>query len=163
MGKAARDRACAQAHFRQGGVCGVPRCEKRCALRPQGAGIMELMPVHRGVEYTSQRGEMAIAQMQFALGKGRFEPKEPCHGMSRAIGILETLAQHHIAAAFAIDPRSRLGRRAQAVEERCRAGEPTGMQLRIASGQEDGICARRNRIIRKRRDQGASCNGSSCR
>jgi hypothetical protein len=74
-----------------------------------------------------------------AGGEGRGERHEAGHGVGVAVGIDQTLAQHHEAAALAVDQRAAFGRGAEAVEKAAVAGEAAGMELGVAAGQEDGV------------------------
>ncbi len=88
------------------------------------------------------------------LGKGRFERQQPRHGMARAGGVDQALAQHHVAATLAVDDGAAPRRRRQPVKEAAAAGEAAGVELRIAAGQINRVGVGPRRLVTEGREQG---------
>ena len=72
--------------------------------------------------------------------------------MGRAGGVLQFLAQHHVAAAFAVD-RPGLGELPQAGTKARGGGQLGGVQFRIAARQPAGIATIRRRFVGERRER----------
>src|SRR5580704_8576649 len=92
--------------------------------RRVGAGrklrrVVELVAAHgragRSERTVGQHPRLAIAEMKPSLGKARRVAQEPGHGVARAVRVLKTFAQNHVAAAFAMhEPRRGEARQAGA-------------------------------------------------
>ena len=78
-----------------------------------------------------------VPKVQPALGERGFERQQPGHGVARALGIDQSLAEHHVAAAFAMNRSVSRRRRSQPAEERHIGGQAASVQLGIASRQVD--------------------------
>ena len=74
-----------------------------------------------------QQGRLAIPEMQTALGKACRERQQPGHRVHMPIGIGQRLAQHHVAAALAVNRRTGSRGASQPREKPFSGGEPTGM------------------------------------
>ena len=73
--------------------------------------------------------------------------------MRDARGILQALAQHHVAAALAVH-RPRLARKSRRPSRKRRAcGEAPGMELGVAAGQPAGVAIGRRRLVGERRER----------
>ena len=66
--------ALAEAHVGQRVAFGVFGSKKRLALGAERGGIVEFMRFQRGFERPGQRRQIAVAEVQFAFGKGGFQP-----------------------------------------------------------------------------------------
>ena len=71
--------------------------------------------------------------------------------MARAIRVDQTSAEHHVAAALAMD-RACARKAAQTVEEARGGGDPPGMQFGIAARQPAGVAFLRGRFVGERRE-----------
>ncbi len=91
----------------------------------------------------------AVTEMQFALGKARRVAEQSGHGVAPPGRILNAFAQHHVAAAFAVN-RPRLGEAPKPGLEAMRGGERICMQLRIATRQPAIVAAFGRRLVGKR-------------
>ena len=74
------------------------------------------------------------------------------HGVALAGGILEALAEHHVAAALAMH-RAGLGEAPQPRRKSPRGRERIGVQLRIAAGQPAAIGTLGRRLVGERRER----------
>ena len=70
--------------------------------------VVEFVAAHRscpprpiGLSETQPR--LAIAEVQLALREAGRMAEQPGHGVADAVGVLEAFAQHHVAAALAVD------------------------------------------------------------
>src|SRR5262245_40022835 len=89
---------------------------------------------------------LAITKVQLALGEARRMAEQPDHGVANAIGVFESFAEHHVAAAFAVDgPRLRKARKPRTKARRIR--ERAGMELRISARQPAAVTALRRRLV----------------
>ncbi len=73
--------------------------------------------------------------------------------MASAIGVDQALAEDHVAAALAIDHT--VGP-AQARQETAVAGQPAGMEFRVAAGEKDGVGMAVGRLVGEGREE-ADC------
>ena len=73
--------------------------------------------------------------------------------MAFPLGVDQPSAQHHVAAALAVDRAAPRRRGPQSREEAGVAGEAPGLQLRIAAGEVDGLGGRVRRLVGQRREE----------
>jgi hypothetical protein len=127
--------------------------EMRVASWCSQARVVEFMAADRASCRTERRvgakPRLAIAEMELAVRKARRVAEKRRHGMDNPVGVLKAVAQHHIAAAFAMD-RAGCGERPEALAEAPCAGKRCGMKLRITSGEPAGIARIGRRLIGKR-------------
>jgi|SRR6516162_3814490 len=75
--------------------------------------IMKFVPAKasagRPERPAGEKGRAAIAEMEASVGKARHQRQQPSHALSAPLGVDQIFAEHHVAAAFAIDrfPASR--------------------------------------------------------
>ena len=94
--------------------------------------------------------QAAIAEMKLAPGKARGDRQQATHGMFFPLGIDQRAAQHHIAAALAIDQPALISRTAQAGAESIGMAQPLSVKLGIAARKIDRIGICRGRLIGER-------------
>eukprot|EP01136_Pigoraptor_vietnamica_P009960 Opistho-1_new@47020 len=137
------------------GVLGLEQ-GRRIALRDH-PGVVEFVATEprsgSAERAVGQQIRPAVAEMQLALGKAGDDRQQPGHGVAFAGRIDQPLAQHHVAAAFAIDRRAALSRLAQPAEEGRIGRQTPGMQFGIAAGQEDGVGSPGRRLVEQRREE----------
>ena len=112
---------------------------------PDGAGGTER---RRG-----DQGGAAVAEMQPALGEGGLDRQQPGHGVAVSLRIGEPGAEHHVAAAFAIDRPTLPRCGPQPVEEAAVARQPAGLQLRVAAGQVEAVHVRQGLVMQGREER----------
>ena len=71
------------------------------------------------------------------------------HAVADALRVLKALAEHHVAAALAMD-RPRCGEMRQPCAESLGGGEPLGMQFGISARQPATIARLRRRFVGQR-------------
>src|SRR5262249_56085925 len=81
-----------------------------------------------------EKSGVAVAEMKVAPCKARGMTEQAGHGVADAVGILQHLAQHHVAAALAVH-RARRGKSGEAFAELVRRSELRCVELRVAAGQ----------------------------
>ena len=91
----------------------------------------------RRAEMRAQGCQLPITQMQFALLKTGFQRQKPKHFMPPALCIDQAIAKDHIAATFAIDGRAKRRMMRKRGFELCGRGQLSGVEFRIAAGQEN--------------------------
>ena len=91
-----------------------------------------------------------IPQMQFTSRKRGIDRQQVEHRVADAGSVFEAAAERHIAPAFAIDEASET---TQSGFETGSCGERSGMQFRIAAGQEHGIGVGRGGLVGKRAEE----------
>ena len=92
----------------------------------------------------------AIAEMKLSSGKARCVPEQTGHRVALPGSVLEALAEHHVAAAFAMDLTCFANRALRAGSLRGR--EYVRVQFRIAAGQPAAIGVFRRRLVGERRE-----------
>src|SRR5713226_1144215 len=103
----------------------------------------------RSERAVAKEPRLAITEVQFALGEARRVAEQPRHRMAGAVGILEPLSEHHVAAALAVDgTRHRKLRKPGA--KALRGRERAGVKLRIAAREPATVAAPRRRLVGKR-------------
>src|SRR5215472_2602153 len=144
---AAESRACRIGHGQQpiGEMFLDYRRVMKFVAAEAGAGGAE-----RGV---AEHPRTTISEMQPPLGKARDERQEVCHPVSASGFIEQNLAEHHIAAAFAIDRLPIRGSASKAGDEGVCGSEPLCPKLGVAARQIDRVGARQRRLIRQRREE----------
>src|SRR6266446_3353115 len=123
----------------------APRGRQRC--------VVKLVAAHDGARRPKGTARaqacLTISEMQLAFGEARGVCEQAGHRMTRAVRVLDALAQHHVAAALAVDwPRVREAR--EPLPEALRRGERAGMQLRITTGQPADVAALGRRLVGER-------------
>src|SRR4029077_20603536 len=123
----------------------TPRCER---------GVMKFVAAHArafGAKHAvGQNARRAVTEMQFAFGKAGRMTEQAGHRVVASIGIFDTLAQNHVAAALAMH-RTRRGEAAQAFGKTSRCRDRIGMQFGVTTGQPAAIGALWRRFIGQRR------------
>src|SRR5580700_11256575 len=94
--------------------------------------------------------------MQLALGETRPMAEQAGHRVAPAGRVFQALAQHHVAAALAMD-RAGLGKMLETTGEIARVREGLRVQLRITARQPAAIGFRGRRFIGKRRERQNLC------
>src|SRR5262252_2725841 len=114
---------------------------------------MKLVSAHDGAHRpngtTGAKACFTVPKMQLAFGEAREVCEQACHRVARAARILDPLAQHHVAAALAVD-RPRLREAREPFPEALRGGEHASMELRITAGQPADVAALVRRLIGER-------------
>src|ERR1700677_4611615 len=117
MKKRSRRRALPQALLGHAGPGSIPAIDQAIPMRGDRAGIMVFMAEHfracRAERTVLLKPRAAIAQMQLAPGEGCFEPEQPGHLVSCALGVLDPAPQHHVAPALAVDRHRTFGQGAK--------------------------------------------------
>src|SRR5262249_16140072 len=104
---------------------------------------------HRPNGTARAQARLTVSKMQLAFGKARRVSEQATHRVARAVRVLDPLAQHHVAAALAVDrPRVREAR--EPVPEPLRAGHNASMELRITDGQPADVAALVRQLIGER-------------
>src|SRR5712671_5462720 len=93
---------------------------------------------------------LTVSEMQLAISEARAMSQETGHPVARAARVLYSLAQHHVAAALAMD-RPRLREAREPRLKFLRSSELTTMELRIAARQPADVAALGRRLIGERR------------
>src|SRR6185436_15500455 len=118
--------------------------------------VMELVTPHRVSRLPQwtigHQPRLPVAEVHLAPGEAGGVSEQAKHTMSRAVRILERLAQHHVATAFAVD-RTRRREFPYAGSEAFRGSEAAGVQLGIAARQPAGIAIVRRRLVGERRER----------
>ena len=87
-------------------------------------GVVEFVAAHdvagRADRIVRQQARLAIAEMQPALGKARGMAEQARHRVAHALRVLDALAEHHVAAALAVN-RMALRKSSQGRRESARA------------------------------------------
>src|SRR6516165_6647269 len=119
---------------------------------------MKLVSAHGGAHWPNRtagaKACLAVSKMQLAFGKASGVCEQACHRVARAVRILDPRAQHHVAAALAVD-RPRLRKAPEPLLEALRGGERAGMEFWITAGKPADVAAFGRRLIgegRKDRD-----------
>src|SRR5699024_8718574 len=103
---------------------------------------MKLMPAHDGTFHAEwpvvAKRRPPVAEIHFAPGEAGGVSKEAEHFMRLARRILQRLAEHHEAAALAMD-RLRLGKFPHLCPEAQCLSQPARVKLRITAGQPADI------------------------
>src|SRR6266705_805700 len=86
----------------------------------------------------SQQPGLAVAEVQAAFEEAGRMAEQAGHGMSDAIGIFESFAEHHVAAALAVN-RARRGEFYESIAKPPRRCERAGVELRVTAGQPANI------------------------
>ena len=94
----------------------------------------------------------AVAEMKLSSGKARRVPEQTGHRVALSGSVLEALAEHHVAAAFAVD-RTCFGEPPQSRCKCQRGREHIRVQFRIAAGQPAAIGVFRRRLVGERRER----------
>src|SRR5439155_9323641 len=115
--------------------------------------VMKLMAANDGARRPDRtccaKTRLAVSKMQLALGETRGVSEQPRHRVARAACILQSLAEHYMAAALAVH-RPRLRETREPRLEFLRSSERAGMKLRITAGQPADIAALGRRLIGER-------------
>src|SRR4051794_31191020 len=83
--------------------------------------------------------ETSIAEAELPLSEARSQGEEACHWVPHPLHIHDILTQHHEPSAFAVNEGAALGRPTEPIGETDIPGELSGVELRIAAGEENGI------------------------
>ena len=112
---------------------------------------MKLMSAHdiaHGAErMVGQQARLAIAEMKLALGEARRVAEQPRHRVPRGLRVLQPFAEHHVAAALAVN-RMALRKFRETVEKAACCRELPRMQFRIAARQPADVATGRRRFVR---------------
>ena len=165
MDERAHDRAGPKPCFAKGAAGGVGGGEQAFA-RPfaDHAGVMELVAAEPGIlgaqrSPAAQQPDVPVAEVKLAEGERGLERQQSRHLVTPAVGILDPGAQHHVAAAFAVDRRAPRRRPAKPGHEAPVRREPRGVKLGIAAREIDRIGILTRSFVgegRERADLGAS-------
>ena len=81
--------------------------ERRFAARRDQGRVVELVTAHGRAGWSEravgEKPRLAIAELELAGDEAGRMSEQSGHGMTHTIGVLESLAEHHVAAAFAVD------------------------------------------------------------
>lgn len=135
---------CAVLQARVGKDCafGIGGLEKRRAFGLQRCGVVKFVGFEGRVPWAAERFQVAVAEVEFALGKAGFKGQEARHLVRVAFCIDECFAEGHVAAAFTIGG----GGGAQAFEEGFVCGKCACVQFWIAAWEEDEIAIGRGLV-----------------
>src|SRR5262249_1439480 len=102
---------------------------------------------------------LAITKMELALREARGVAEQASHGVANAFGVLEHLAEDHVAAALPVH-RTRGGEARESFAEFVRGSELLRVKLGIAAGEPAGVAVLGRRLVGKRRERHDLCAGA---
>src|SRR5262249_39686873 len=115
--------------------------------------VVKLMAADHGAGRSEwavgKKAGLTVAKLQLAAREACGMAEQPSHGVTNVIGVIEALAEHHVAAAFAMD-RPRLRKARQSGAKAHGVCERAGVELGVSAGQPAAVAALRGRLVAER-------------